>query len=310
MIPKPVELHLYRQLQLREGQHFLLGISGGLDSVVLLHAFSELAKKLSITFSVAHIHHGPGEKEQVKYRERAQSFVKELCEHYGATFLTSDNMPKEELKSEEQLRNFRRRELSHLMYENEANFIVLAHHRDDLLETRLIRLIRGTGATGFRAMQVEQDHWLRPMLSLSRSQIHGYAQERELRWLEDPSNENTQSLRNWLRKEWLPALENYRPGAIESVNRSFESIAESLSVESNYEHCYDDKGLLRSEFISLSSGEKKQVVAKFLRSRGLQDYSLSHVNELIKRLDVEKKDLTFRLLKRNWRANARHIWCE
>ena len=97
---------------------------------------------------------------------------------------------------------------------------------------------------------------------------------------------------------------------MEKLATSLEVIARAARPKRSLETCFADGKILRSALLSLSRDEKKQVFATYLLRHNVRDFGLAHINELLKRLDVEKKDHTFRLAKMNWRANARHIWCE
>ena len=108
--------------------------------------------------------------------------------------------------------------------------IVLAHHQDDLIETRLIRLLRGTGAQGLKAMQVFDAPLLRPFLDVSKKQIIEYAQQRQLKWLDDPCGDN---FRQWLRRVWLPSLEQKRPGSSQALGRSLQLLVEAAQPRAN-----------------------------------------------------------------------------
>jgi hypothetical protein len=98
---------------------------------------------------------------------------------------------------------------------------------------------------------------------------------------------------------------------VDRLQQSFSLCVGALQTVPSLDFCFANKThVLRPEYTGLSSAEKKRVWAQYLRQIGVKNYGLSHINELVKRLDVEQKDLTFILLKKRWLANARHIWCE
>jgi tRNA(Ile)-lysidine synthase len=289
---------------------------------MLLKVFIRLAPKLHLHFSVAHIHHGSTtDSKQQKFRNECFTFLKEECSHAGIDFYSNVSSLKEakalgpQKSSEAQLRSFRLRELSVIWKKNPFDYVVFAHHADDLLETRLLRLIRGTGPQGFAAMKPKSGKVLRPFLSLKKQEIQDYYQflqsrGEKVQFLEDPSNASSRYLRNWLRNDWLPQLEKKRPGAVVCLQKSLESILEALQPVPSLDFCFEEDRLLRSEYVGLTPSDKRRVCALYLKKQGFKNYGLSHINELLKRLDVEQKDLTFSLLKKRWLANARHIWCE
>ena len=218
----------------KEPQQIVIAVSGGLDSMVLAHLFFKLSKLLKIEIAVAHIHHGTAETKQSQiFRDKAFEFVKAWVESSGVSFLTNGSLLNSKiiLKSEAELRDFRHSYLEQLRREfSKSAFLALAQHRDDLLETRLIRLIRGTGAEGFGSMVLLKEHILRPLLGFSRSEIMDYARAEKIQWLEDPSNKSVDPLRNWMRQEWLPQLEEKRPGGSAAMGRSFELQEEELNA--------------------------------------------------------------------------------
>lgn len=315
MIPRPVEVGLHAFLSEKKGKSFLLAVSGGLDSMALLQAFYEVAPKIPVTFAVVHIHHGPGHgseaEEQKAFRDQAERFVKRACAEKKIPFFNNDiSEIYRPLKSEQEFRRLRLEELAKLKAQSASDYVVFAHHADDLLETRLLRLIRGTGPEGLVAMKVENGVRLRPFLHHSRAELEEYVEKLSVPWIEDPSNIKSHYLRNWLRNKWLPALERRYAGAAHSLGRSLQSIADFTQTAPSLEHCFEGERLLRSEFMLLSASDKRRVLGIYLRQVQCLHFGLSHLNELIKRLDVEQTDLTFRVLKKNWRANARHIWSE
>ncbi len=311
-----LEVRVYNFLRQWRGKNFLLAVSGGRDSMAMLKVFASLAPKLSLRFSVGYVHHGPSEdKLQLDFRNQCFKLLSEYCRIHGIPFVCNIEKNSEgallpPLKnSEAEFRRFRKICFKKFIEQGAYDFLVLAHHQDDLFETRLIRMLRGTGPQGLVAMTMQKGRVLRPFLELPKAELHGYLGESA--YCEDPSNHTTHYLRNWLRKTWLPQLEKKRPGAAKSLQQSLELCLEALQTTPSLDFCIDENmHVLRNEYTGLSTPEKKRVWAQYLKQVGVKDYGLSHINELVKRLDVEQKDLTFVLLKKRWLANARHIWCE
>lgn len=288
-----------------------LACSGGLDSVVLFHLLREIAETQPISLSVIYVHHGPAEQEGLsEYRLKAQVFVEELCAKWEVPFFTNTKelWPKASLRSEQELRDYRRETLLHLG--KESLVLALAHHEEDLLETRMMRLIRGTSLDGLKAMKTWSKPWWRPLLQTSRKRLEELAQSRSWDHVEDPSNVELDPLRNWMRHSWLQELEERQPGAQQALKRSLQTIVQQLDNASSYEACFEGRRLKRQELLSRNLAEQRQIIALFLQKQEITQYGLSHINEALKRLDVIQKDLNFRLLKRIWRVDAEHVWCE
>lgn len=285
--------------------------------MAMLYAFIELKKRWKLKINVAYVHHGGGDPDTVGFRNQSFELVKETCEENDLSFYSNIESTEDLTSvadignSEEAFRKLRRTELLKIKLKTQSSFVVFAHHKDDLLETRLLRLIRGCGAQGIVAMRRKRGVVLRPFLTISRAEMQEYLGTVNGHWVEDPSNKTTSFLRNWIRNTWLPALEEKNPGSKAILAQSLSVIAQSVSKRELFSQCFTDDGKInRPELLSLTRDEKKQVFALYLKRKNVKNYGLSHVNELVKRLDVERNELTFKLAKKNWLANARHIWCE
>lgn len=288
-------------------QVLLVGVSGGLDSIALVAVLSAIAPRRNLTLKLAHIHHGA---QDVPYRNNAEDFVCRVAKSYGVAFVTK-KYSGEELKSESQLRDFRLKALEELRVDADSNYVVLAHHANDLLETRMIRLLRGVGPQGLESMTILSSVILRPFLEFSRGEIYDYALRQGLVWIEDPSNQDQEPLRNWIRNVWLPMAEQKRSGATKTLMSSLDSLAQSVSDVGGEAliNAYEE-GLDRLELASLSFREQRRVLAKYIFSSGLKDYSVTHIDEILKRLDSSQKDFTFTLLKRKWCVDTKRIRVE
>jgi tRNA(Ile)-lysidine synthase len=307
MTIRPLEVHSLKFFKALGRKKFLIAVSGGVDSMALARVCANLKAKIPGEFIIAHIHHGG--RSNKTYRDKARKFVAKFSKENGLEFVTNKS-GNAESDSESDLREFRLAELKKLKTQTQSDYVVFAHHADDLLETRLIRLIRGTGPKGLSSMREINGAVLRPLLSFSKKKVRLYLELLEQPHLEDPSNRSVEYLRNWIRREWLPALEAKRPGSTRKMAQSLASFVETFDSAPAPTNCIENFKIARQKFIVLTPSDKRRVLGAYLDQSGFKDYGLSHINELIKRLDVEQKDLTFRLLKKIWLANAKHIWCE
>jgi tRNA(Ile)-lysidine synthase len=281
----------------------LMAVSGGLDSMVMAAILAKWRKGLGLELAVAHIHHGPTDKKrQATYRAKTQGFVRQWAELHSLPFLTNEDPPKRALNNEAELREFR---LSHLrVWRSQFDAVAFAHHQDDLLETRILRLIRGSGPQGLRAMHFYQRGVLRPLLALSRAGIQLYAEVQNLKWLEDPSNRTNYALRNWLRREWLPALEIRCPGALRRLAQSLELMAPQ-SEELLFAPYV---GLRRDLLQKVSREQRQQLIASYLHSLGAKNYGRTHIDEILKRLDTRRKSLSFEMVGLRIEISADYLW--
>ncbi|MGE3680723.1 MAG: tRNA lysidine(34) synthetase TilS [Bdellovibrionales bacterium] len=290
---------------LRSGVHLpkslLLAVSGGIDSMAMVEILSRWQRHLKIDLALAHVHHGlTDDTGQSRFRTQALAHVRELACRRGLAFYSNPAV-RSDLRSEEELRDFRREWLCRWQRESGADAIGLAHHRNDLLETRVFRLIRGTGPEGLRAMSLFRDGMFRPLLCLSRGEIEAYARTRRLNWLDDPSNIKVDAFRNWIRKQWLPQLEQRQAGAVEALARSLEVVAaagscEAKEFESESPIESPDVGLRRKPIQRLPQLQREAHVARYFKALRLKGYSQAHVRELLKRLDTDRKNFEFEML--------------
>lgn len=206
----------------------IAGISGGADSTALLHILASLpGHHLSIV--AAHLNHCLRGDES----DGDEGFCRNLAEGLGIPFRSqrcdvhvfADSMG---LNLEDAGRQARYRFLVSLREEFGADAIVLAHHADDQAETILMRLLRGSGITGLSGMAFRNDRGcVRPLLGVRRAEIEEYLSGRGITWREDSSNNNHTYLRNRIRHELLPLLEQYNP----AVHRTLCSTASLLGDE-------------------------------------------------------------------------------
>lgn len=258
----------------RAGLRILVACSGGVDSVTLVDTLARLSRRHGFSIALAHVHHG-GDSES---RRQARDFVERLAGGLGLDYF--ERRADVGLKSEEALRDFRQRALTEMKLESASDVIALGHHADDLLETRLMRLIRGTGAQGLGAMRAKTKTVIRPLLDFSRLEILTYAREQKLEWIEDSSNAESEYFRNWMRNEWLPSLEEKRPGSRVALARSLDLLCEVVPVFPQTSPVQS-----RSNFHALSSPKKRALIAAMARDLGARDFGGSKIIEVLKRLD-------------------------
>lgn len=291
-----------------QDKKILVAFSGGVDSTALLRVLSKIHKKENL--AACYFHHG--EDSNQEYRKEAQVFCEKLCKKLEVTFFTLKSS--ELAKSEAQYRELRYEALRRLQKENGFSILATAHHRDDLLETRLMRLIRGTGAQGFQAMQVYKDQVFRPFLETSKKELKKYLREEKVRTYEDPTNTSLDPFRNWIREEWLKGLEKRQRGAVGSLARSLETIAQEVSesVEGfsdllSHNEAYKTQGLSRAFYLTLSPFDQRRLLAQYLFSLGKKDFSQAQLEEIQKRLDKSQKVIMFKVSGSEWEINAQQI---
>jgi tRNA(Ile)-lysidine synthase len=299
----PFEHRLYRDFQAAKlsGRRLLVMASGGADSMALLVSLLAVRAALSLEIQVLHAHHGKTEDpEQMKFRNEACELVRQFCLQERIPFhlkIRSENL---ENQSEDSLRRFRKKVSEELVKELGFEFSVWAHHRDDFLETQILRLIRGTGPQSLvEPMHLQRGLEIRPFLQVSKVEILTYLRDKKIQYVEDPSNQNQDYLRNWLRQNWLPQLEEKCPGGLEAFSRSLGLLLESNESTIPPE-IWTDSGVDRSVYITLNEAQKKQVLAQYLRRCGKLEFSQNQILEVMRHLDKSLFDHKFKAAKANW----------
>lgn len=206
-----------------DGDAVVAGVSGGADSVCLLILLAEYQKGHPFTLIAAHVHHG--------LRENAdgdEAYVKELCErlHVPLKILHIDAKSEAERLgvSVEEAGRIKRYEFFREI--SKGGKIAVAHHRDDLCETMLFQMFRGSGISGLRGILPVSGEIIRPLLSLSREEIEAYLKEEGIYWRNDESNEELIYARNRIRHEILPVAEEICAGAKEHMAESAARLRE------------------------------------------------------------------------------------
>ena len=200
------------------GQTVCVALSGGIDSVVLLHALRHAGS--DIRLSALHVDHGL----QAASSEWAE-FCRRLCSDWQVP-LTIVRVEVE--RSDPHGLEAAARSARHAVYaRSEADWLALGHQRGDRAETLLLNLLRGCGVRGAAAMPAVRGRLLRPLIDCSRQQIAGYAAACGLRWIEDSSNADTDFRRNFLRHEILPRLTARVPAAQAMLAAAAERFAEA-----------------------------------------------------------------------------------
>lgn len=316
-----LEKEVLRQIQRLEisRPRFIVAVSGGLDSMVLLRVLHRLKPLVKFdALCVAHVHHGRSSNAHIqKYRNEAYHLVKTQAQELSFKFQSNypDEEPTIEKQNEASFRKYRYETLGRWFKTGGYHFVVLAHHLDDLLETRLIRLIRGTGRAGLLAMaesrhrRKENLSTFRPLLSSSKKSLVQYATQRNVPYIDDPSNQDSDlAFRNWLRQNWLGPIEEKWPGSNLRLSQSLNRLLSELE-RSDWE--LDKKqvileGLPRDFWRQIGSKTKESLLSWYLRALGVVSQQ-NQILEIIKRLACEQKNYDFIQLDLVWSVSERWI---
>jgi len=199
--------NLFNLSLIKSHQTILVALSGGPDSVCLLHQLKALQKEYNLTLLAAHLNH----EWRGSKADQDQEFCKSLCQELNIPFFSArlselKDLPAYNGSKENYARHARRKFLEDLAHVHKANAIALAHHQDDQLETFFIRLIRGCSLAGLIGMKPQQDLYIRPLLHCSKQHILEYLEKNNITFTLDASNDSDEFLRNRLRKHVIPTL--------------------------------------------------------------------------------------------------------
>jgi tRNA(Ile)-lysidine synthase len=304
----PLEKRVYQELKpLRsklEGTPIVVAVSGGIDSVVLLHVLVALQSRFKYIIHVVHINHGV----RGAASENDSRFVGELADELKVNLIRKKISNLKKNPSENTLREERYALLFAAAKKTGSPFIITAHHRDDLLETRLMRLLHGTGIEGLRAMgMLSETGVMRPFIGLTRRDIENYARFKQLQWRNDATNSDTTKFRNWIRRNWLGVLRTEHPEYLKSLASSLERIVASHSFAPA------EKGEQERVFnrlrLKASKGDPKlnQEILSYLRYYGKKRITSRHVEEFKKVLKSPRNKFTFRLAGVDWNVDGSSV---
>ena len=207
----------------------LVGLSGGMDSVVLLHALAMARSEPRVGLRAIHVHHGLHIDA-----DQWTGHCLRLCAVLGVPCVVEHVRVRRDSGRglEGAARDARHAAFARQLQQGES--LVLAHHQDDQAETVLLRLLRGSGSEGLAAMRRRRNFaeglLLRPLLDLSRAQLLHYANLHSLAWVEDPSNDDDGPDRNFLRRQVLPLIRQRWPQAAATLSHSASLLSEDARL--------------------------------------------------------------------------------
>lgn len=272
---------------IKQGQKGLLAVSGGIDSMVLLHLF----ERSEFEYGIAHCNFSIRGKES----DGDEVFLHELVERHGMpahfeTFNTPEYARLKGISIEMAARELRYAFFERIRKQYEYDFIVTAHHQDDLIETFFLNLSRKTGIKGLTGIKEKRGKLIRPLLFASREEIENYAAEHYISYREDSSNSQMVYQRNFLRHKILPLFSELNP----AFHKNFMASVENLKAAHNvYEAAIqgeikniitEGKGQLVISIPALqNSAHSKTVLLEILSGYG---FNASIVDAVFQSLDT------------------------
>jgi len=283
--------------QLSEQSEVLLGLSGGLDSSVLLHLLVKMQDKFNFNLRAIHVHHGLNSAADDWLK-----FCKKKCESLNIDFYSEKVKinPDSALGFEGEARKLR----YEAIVKRQKGIVALGHHQNDQAETLLLQLFRGSGLKGLAAMpefDSKRNFW-RPMLNIKRDALEIYAKEHRVKYIDDESNQDEKFNRNFIRQKVLPLIESRYPSSIETISRSASNIAEGHNLN-NLIAIDDSKSYMSPDGAHLSiHGLKKlsklraiNLIRWWLSLENLLMPSKKNIDELYRQVQYIKKDTSLNL---------------
>lgn len=269
-------MNIQNFLKFHQNQHIIIGLSGGVDSVVLLHLLAQARQDYGLTLTAVHVHHGLSANA-----DAWAAFCANLCQAWQIPFhIKYVQIQSAGLGVEAAARAARYQVLQAW----QGDCLALAHHQDDQVETFFLAALRGAGVRGLAAMEYTDDSInypisgslkiVRPLLQHTRAEIERYATQHQLQHIEDESNFNPIYLRNWLRHDWLPALRQRLPHANRHLLTAIATLQDELSIlneinELDYQHICPQHYFRLDLWRELSPARRRQQLVLFAKNHRL-----------------------------------------
>ena len=289
---------------IKRGDNIVLGLSGGADSVLLFEVLNEMKKEFDLSIVAVHVNHGIRETAV-----RDEEFVKKICEEKGIEIRVfhidcvgiakASGISAEEAGRNERYRLFK--ETGDEVFGNGNYKTAVAHHMDDLAETTLFNLARGTGINGLASIKVQNGNIVRPLLCVTKEEILSYLNDKNIEFVTDETNESDDYSRNKIRHNIIPVMN-------EICERATKHIAETANGLAEIENYLEDetnkvwnesvikkeeKYLISDKVFTVHPAIKKRVIHKALKetSGRAKDISSVHIEAIINlySLQVGKK---------------------
>lgn len=278
MLKEEVLKTIRKYNMIENGDRIVIGVSGGPDSICLLHILSELRKELEIEIFVAHINHMIRE-----VADQETEYVKNFCEKIGVEcFVKKENIielsKKQKKGTEEVGRNVRYDFFEEVLKKTNSNKIATAHNSNDRAETVILNILRGSGISGLKGIEpIRNKKYIRPLIETNRKKIEKYCEENKLEPKYDETNNETVYHRNKVRNEIIPYIKKeFNQNIIETINRLSEVAQEENEyLEEITKKAYENLIIEKQENVILNL--KKFNVLDLVIKRRIILYTINEV---------------------------------
>jgi tRNA(Ile)-lysidine synthase len=273
----------------------LVALSGGVDSVVLLHAVAALRRSHPFALGAVHVHHGLSPNADA-WSEACAALCHELSVPLTVARVQVRRARAESLEAAARAARYE------VFSAQQADALLLAHHADDQAETVLLQLLRGAGVLGLAAMPPIRVlatatglRLVRPLLRCSRATIERYASSRRLSWVEDESNRNLDLDRNYLRRQLLPQLSLRFPGCRETLARAAQNLSEAQQLldqlaEEDAAGGVGEGRLSLATLSALDPVRQRNLLRWFLRANGIAPPARERLSDVLRQMQMTRSD--------------------
>lgn len=251
---------------------YVVAVSGGVDSAALLHMLHD---QPGVELVVAHYDHGIRD-DSAKDRQ----LVHDLARDYGIPFVYhAGRLGKN--ASEDAARVARYAFLRSVKNTHDGQAIITAHHQDDVLETIIHNISRGTGRLGLSPMHASSDI-IRPLMGMTKKDLIAYAEEHNLTWREDPTNEDDKYKRNHIRHNIVPKMSDLdKQQLLTHAQKAHQLNTEINSlIQEYFNQNQSINGIKRHSFIMLPHHVSREVMAAWLRNNGVRNFDKKTIERL------------------------------
>ncbi len=280
---------------IKEGDTVIVGLSGGADSVFMLHILTCLSKELGITVVAGHVNHQLRGEEAIRDEKFAETFAKKL----GVPFhLHNEDVKatakKMSVSEEEAGREVRYRFFGELCGKYKNAKIATAHNKNDNAETVLMHLIRGSGVSGLCGIPCRRENIIRPILDISRDEIEEYCRENGLEFVTDSTNLKSIYTRNKVRLELIPYLQkNFNPEIVTALCNMSENMRNTDEFLEKYTHentqnIVSADGIVIEKLKALPKAVAERVIIKYAKENGISPENI-HIKKI---WDIIKNPVT------------------
>lgn len=270
--------------------HYCVGLSGGIDSVVLLHLFAQIRLVKPIQLSAIHVNHNIS--SNAKYWAE---FCSKLCQDLNIKFKLSEVSVTK--IGGEGLENSARKLRYQEYKKTNADVIVLAHHQDDQIETMLSQIMRGSDLHNCAGMkhtsQKSSLNFWRPLLDMPKKHLLQYSISNNIQHIDDESNKDNKFLRNFIRNKIMPELNNFDNNINKKLIQSLENIQYHVDLtdeiaESDCNNCCNNETLDKIKFTLLSQNRQLNLLAYFIKLHNLPLPSNNRLIEFCRQVNTAK----------------------